>query len=100
MNASLSRPNLDFLRSLAVSLVITDHALLFAGIRQIGPFSTTWLGGAGVYLFFVHTTAVLMWSLERNSGLLAFYVRRALRIYPLAIATLLAGIVLRLPFRG
>ena len=55
------------------------------------------IGEAGVLIFFVHTSYVLMGSLDRlraegfsgASLLKQFYLRRAFRIYPLAIAMLL-----------
>ena len=90
-------PNLDLMRSFAVSLVLLDHILQAIDHPRIGPWDAGWMGSAGVYLFFVHTCLVLMWSLERHSTALGFYVRRAFRIYPLAISTLLATIALRLP---
>ena len=53
--------NLDFLRSVAVLLVVYAHTLLYCGrLDLIG-----WAGLIGVCLFFVHTSLVLMWSLER-----------------------------------
>jgi peptidoglycan/LPS O-acetylase OafA/YrhL len=47
------------------------------------------MGVFGVYLFFVHTCLVLMWSLDRKPHPLDFYIRRIFRIYPLAIAATL-----------
>lgn len=90
-------PNLDFMRALAVLLVLLDHVLYAFDHPHIGPLPARWIGSAGVYLFFVHTCMVLMWSMERHSTALAFYVRRILRIYPLATAVLLATLWLRLP---
>ena len=79
--------NLDFMRSLAVAVVFIDHATLAAGINFFHSWDLRWLGDFGVYLFFVHTCLVLMWSLERRPHTLDFYVRRIFRIYPLAILT-------------
>lgn len=60
------------------------------------------VGHAGVLAFFVHTSLVLMYSLDRlaaEPGSLAprFYVRRLFRIYPLAIVCIVAVLVLDLP---
>lgn len=82
--------NLDLLRSLAVLLVVGFHLAKlfnweFPGLR------VTDFGLLGVMLFFVHTTLVLMFSLERqhsNPGsrlFLPFMIRRCFRIYPLAM---------------
>ena len=83
--------NLDFLRSVAVLLVLFDHLFMAAGLADRYPFVWS-MGHLGVLMFFVHTSLVLMLSLERSeeksSGHLFrdFYIRRAFRIYPLSIA--------------
>jgi peptidoglycan/LPS O-acetylase OafA/YrhL len=93
MNTPGESANLDFLRAYAVLSVYVGHLLqtlhtktLFAGVTIYGIAQT------GVLLFFVHTSLVLMPSLERiqaaGSRLFrAFYIRRAFRIYPLSIVT-------------
>ena len=96
MESMQTHHNLDFMRTLAVCLVFIDHATLFANIRMFHGWDLRWLGVFGVYLFFVHTCLVLMWSLERRPHTLDFYVRRVFRIYPLAIFTVLLVIGLRL----
>src|SRR5690348_17981788 len=76
----LPERNLDVLRAVAVLLVLVDHLLT---IWDVYPqVVTRWeLGRLGVLLFFVHTSLVLMSSLEREGGasgwVRAFYVRRA-----------------------
>jgi len=97
---SLSKetPNLDLLRSVAVLLVIFDHLMLVQNITRIGSWSPLLLGLFGVYLFFVHTCLVLMWSLERKPHTLDFYIRRAFRIYPLSIVAILFMLLLHLPY--
>jgi peptidoglycan/LPS O-acetylase OafA/YrhL len=87
--------NLDFLRSVAVLLVLVDHLFMAAGLAERFPLVYD-MGRLGVLMFFVHTSIVLMLSLERseerNSGgdlFRDFYIRRALRIYPLSIACVL-----------
>lgn len=91
--------NLDILRALAVSLVVADHGGKFFGLpaRWCDP-----AGQIGVLLFFVHTSLVLMFSLERtrseSRGMFwRFYGRRAFRIYPLAIAAILVSVGFGLP---
>jgi len=96
----LPERNLDVLRATAVLLVLTGHLLMVLDLRL--PFVSVWtLGHAGVLLFFVHTSLVLMSSIERNgvSGkwVRHFYLRRAFRIYPLAIVVVLLSALLRLP---
>ena len=102
--------NLDLLRSLAVLAVMIDH--LVPTWRYCGlPVSeslllfTAHIGQAGVIAFFVHTSLVLMESLQRLSGgyrlnrgvVLRFYLRRLLRIYPLAVVCITMVVVLDLP---
>lgn len=84
--------NLDLLRTIAVALVVLSHIPFAwpAAFHQVA------IGRAGVAIFFVHTTLVLMQSLERHhDGVLPFYVRRFFRIYPLsAVIVLVPGLVL------
>lgn len=82
---SRDKPNLDLMRSFAVLAVVFDHTWLAAVGSAHGYTLVTSIGFFGVCLFFVHTTLVLMWSLERQSSPFKFYVRRVFRIYPLAI---------------
>ena len=85
--------NLDFLRSVAVLLVVHSHYIVYTGrLGQDG-----WSGITGVCMFFVHTSLVLMWSLERDPEVSHFYVRRIFRIYPLWIAVLSLVLLLHLP---
>lgn len=86
----LPERNLDVLRALAVSLVVGFHLTITA---HHSSQSVSNLARGGVLLFFVHTSLVLMASLERSGDapgwVKAFYTRRAFRIYPLAIAAVL-----------
>jgi len=93
-------PNLDVVRSLAVISVVVEHFLLVRGVQQVGPFPTAWIGVLGVMVFFVLTSLVLMWSLERRPHTLDFYIRRWFRIYPLVIVVLLVVTVLHVPTGG
>jgi peptidoglycan/LPS O-acetylase OafA/YrhL len=58
------------------------------------------LGHTGVVAFFVHTSLVLMFSLERTPERMrsiTFYVRRMFRIYPLAVLCVVCVVPLRIP---
>lgn len=79
-------PNLDLLRTIAVLLVVLSHASPFIGGQDlVDSFNFYTFGRVGVALFFVHTSLVLMMSIERHgAGALPFLVRRFFRIYPLS----------------
>ncbi|HPV81858.1 MAG TPA: acyltransferase [Nitrospira sp.] len=90
-------PNLDFLRAVAVLLVYCFHLFLTTGPRM-----PDFLAQFGVILFFVHTSLVLMFSLERidlrGQKLSAtFYLRRLFRIYPLSVVCVSLIIMFQLP---
>jgi peptidoglycan/LPS O-acetylase OafA/YrhL len=92
--------NLDFLRSVAVLLVLVQHLCRRVHLDQIGWMPATW-GLFGVLLFFVHTCLVLMHSMQRSRltgwPLVAnFATRRVFRIYPLSILAVLAALALHL----
>ena len=93
--------NLDFLRATAVLIVYIAH--LFRSLNLANPGS---LGRFGVLIFFVHTSCVLMASLQRlsDSGItgnwrlsLAFWIRRFFRIYPLSVICVLLVPMLHIP---
>jgi len=93
-----SNPNLDVLRSFAVISVCIAHGARSAGLES----GTASIGLLGVLIFFVHTSLVLMASMERLelSGfrlVFSFYLRRIFRIYPLSIICVLALVALRMP---
>jgi peptidoglycan/LPS O-acetylase OafA/YrhL len=75
----------------------------YAGLNNATVLNfTVQIGHAGVLAFFVHTSLVLMYSLERMHQSMEhvawrFYVRRFFRIYPLAIFCILLVIVLHIP---
>jgi peptidoglycan/LPS O-acetylase OafA/YrhL len=94
--------NLDFLRAVAVLLVLGQHLSRRLHLDQSTILTPTgFLGLFGVLLFFVHTSLVLMYSLERT-GLRGrdlhkdFYVRRVFRIYPLSILAVAVALALHL----
>jgi len=96
--AVVESPNLDLLRSAAVTFVVVFHIqLFFGGTQQTTPEMSD-LGRWGVLIFFVHTALVLMQSLERHlSSFVEFIVRRCFRILPLSMFFVLIIAVLRLP---
>ncbi len=94
------KPNLDILRAIAITLVVIDHLLLCKGIQRIGPWASSEVGLFGVYLFFIHTSLVLMWSLDRRPNPLDFYLRRLFRIYPLAVFSILLAVATHAPVSG
>jgi peptidoglycan/LPS O-acetylase OafA/YrhL len=104
---------LGFLRGIAALVVVIFHALLVFRVDGIDDaylkdmeFNMSWLfamhvllgvfnGGACVTLFFVLSGTVLTLSLERSRAIsartvIAYWVKRAFRLYPLLIMT--AGI--------
>lgn len=92
-------PQLDGFRGIAILLVLVEHALRHS-LGLNGPWNH--LGGAGVQLFFVLSgfliTGLLCAEESRTQAVnvVAFYVRRALRILPafyvfLAVVALLKG---------
>lgn len=104
-------PNLDILRAIAVLTVVVDHlvpTLRFHGfeVPRLVQLLTMHIGHAGVLAFFVHTSLVLMYSLDRAGGAGGagsaawfgrFYLCRGLRIYPLAITCVVAVVTLGWP---
>jgi len=101
VTTALPERNLDLLRAIAVLCVLADHVLTVFNLDQSGVVTRWEIGRMGVLLFFVHTSLVLMSSLERegprHDWVRAFYIRRGLRIYPLVIATVLLVVALRIP---
>lgn len=101
--------NLDILRSIAVLAVFAAHSLQVIAGRKIGEHlaygvETYALGRIGVLIFFVHTSLVLMQSLERAGKSLSdgslikhFYIKRAFRIYPLSACLILLSIAFSVP---
>lgn len=92
------KPNLDVLRAIAIILVVFDHTTMSQNLITVGSWRLAWMGVFGVYLFFVHTCLVLMWSLDRKPHTLDFYIRRVFRIYPLAVVLILCVLLFHLPF--
>lgn len=96
--------NLDFLRATAVIYVVVFHILLEHQHFTLLRLNLDNLGYWGVLMFFVHTSLVLMLSLERQPELwgharqyAAFMIRRCFRLLPLSMAAVLLIYTLRLP---
>jgi peptidoglycan/LPS O-acetylase OafA/YrhL len=87
-------------RSVAVISVVIEHTLVALNILQVGPFPIPYIGLMGVMVFFVLTTLVLMWSLERKPHTLDFYIRRVFRIYPLVIVAIWVTVLFHAPVQG
>ncbi|MEO8880784.1 MAG: acyltransferase [Gemmatimonadaceae bacterium] len=98
---ALPEHNLDLLRSVAVMGVLANHSAnaLIGHVTVLAA----WLGQAGVQAFFVHTSLVLMGSMERDGApgavgwIKRFYVRRVWRIYPLVIVVIAVVLFLHVP---
>ncbi len=90
-SAKVRQPGLDFLRALAVALVVVYHAGLFGFAL---PWGCQRFGWIGVDLFFVLSGYLiggqLLKSLVRGGGLdlPRFFWRRALRILPAYLVVL------------
>jgi peptidoglycan/LPS O-acetylase OafA/YrhL len=92
--------NLDVLRACAVAAVYFGHLGLLCNVDGLGPVSLKAISQGGVALFFVHTSYVLMRSLDRlpaQDRALRFYTRRAFRIYPLSILVVVTVLALGIP---
>jgi peptidoglycan/LPS O-acetylase OafA/YrhL len=95
-------PALNGLRGVAILMVLAVHLVYGNFIPyQASPAirlirAVMWSGWTGVDLFFVLSgfliTGILLDTKSKASRALSFYARRALRIFPLYYAALLAGI--------
>lgn len=108
MDANFDSPNLDLLRSGAVLFVVFFHVLLllekthYVNKERLGGFHS--IGNWGVLIFFVHTSLVLMFSLERQYNhfpegrvWFQFLIRRIFRIYPLSMCIVTVVALFRIP---
>jgi peptidoglycan/LPS O-acetylase OafA/YrhL len=89
--------NMDLFRTFAVLLVFIGHLFVFLRIRGLGD-----IGHLGVLFFFVHTSLVLMLSMDRlgltGSSLYGVFVlRRVFRIYPLSVLGVVVALALHVP---
>lgn len=89
------------LRAVAVLAVFFTHLIRdVVGIDAVAGVPVGEAGRAGVFLFFVHTSLVLLLSFDRSARwtVPSFYVRRAFRIYPLSIVCVVLVYFCRIPF--
>lgn len=98
----MNSPNLDVLRSIAVGLVVLSHLRFFLGLpATVNGYSLDTLGHLGVAMFFVHTTLVLMLSLDRHGpAAKPFFIRRFFRIWPLAAFMVILTALMTLRWGG
>jgi len=95
-NSGQEFANLDLLRSVAVLSVFFAHLY---GVLTHSKSEVAWhFGQMGVLIFFVHTSLVLMQSMERlglegRALFSTFYMRRWFRIYPLSMFCVLSAYV-------
>lgn len=80
--------NLDVLRTVAVACVFFSHT--YETLTRKHSTTSMHFGQLGVILFFVHTSLVLMGSLERSrftgyAQFREFFIHRFFRIYPLSV---------------
>lgn len=95
--------NLDVLRTIAVLSVFVNHLLLMLTSDPLVNRLASGLGRFGVLLFFFHTSFVLTQSLDSSGPdspgwISKFYIRRAFRIYPLAIIIVAIAVASRVPY--
>jgi peptidoglycan/LPS O-acetylase OafA/YrhL len=95
-------PELDGLRALAVMLVFLDHFAPTATLPHVRILHQ--IGWIGVDVFFVLSglliTGILLDARQHAHFYRTFYVRRALRIFPLYYALLLVVVAVMLARRG
>jgi len=103
-NVSAHETNLDFIRAVAVLIVVGSHLALFFGNLHVGFLEPSLIGKLGVVIFFVHSGIVNMFSIERHIQkhgeyrlFRAFMIRRCFRIYPLSIFVVLVIFSTKLP---
>jgi peptidoglycan/LPS O-acetylase OafA/YrhL len=92
-------PELDSIRGIAVLMVLFYHSFFWGTDLSLFPtlprlfLQATWVGKLGVNLFFVLSgfliTGLLLKARDRPDYYRTFYIRRALRILPAYLATLL-----------
>lgn len=99
-SSSLYMPRLDGLRGMAIALVLIHSLTLLTQVDSIASrlvHSLFAFGWAGVQLFFVLSgfliTGILLDTKHRPHYFKNFYIRRALRIFPLYYATLIVAFI-------
>ncbi|WP_037913278.1 acyltransferase family protein [Actinacidiphila yeochonensis] len=87
-------PSLTGLRFVAAATVVAQHSSMIWSAD--GDESATWLrlSFAGVSFFFLLSGFLLAWAWEPGQAAATFWRRRAARVYPTHLVTLLAGLLL------
>ncbi|MEC3876104.1 acyltransferase family protein [Chryseobacterium salviniae] len=93
--------NFDFMRLLFAALVVISHSYVLSGTGQYEPFSKITLhrielSYLGVHGFFIISGYLIFKSLLRCKGLVDFYWKRILRLFP-ALTVILIFTVLLAP---
>jgi peptidoglycan/LPS O-acetylase OafA/YrhL len=96
--------NLDFVRAVAVLMVVGSHLAWFFGNVHLSFFQPALFGRLGVIIFFCHSGIVNMLSIERHVDkhgehhlFRAFMTRRCFRIYPLSMFVVTVVFLTKLP---
>jgi peptidoglycan/LPS O-acetylase OafA/YrhL len=90
--------NFDLIRLLAAVQVFIGHGFLFGFFPHNRVYTATWFV-PGVPVFFGMSGFLLLWSLERNADLPAYFKNRFLRLYPALWATMALTALILLAFR-
>lgn len=89
----------DYIRGVAIILIVTCHFLIFGGVRGWEPLGQ-WLAGIGNFLFFA--LSALLFGLQYNEKgsayflPLAFFKKRFMRLFPALWIFLLIWITIQI----
>ncbi len=91
--------NFDFLRLLFASFVIISHAYPLSGVKECDLLCQVSDGklsfsGIGVNGFFIISGYLIFQSLERSKGLIDYFWKRLLRLFPALFVVLTATVLL------
>src|SRR5471030_2736602 len=100
---SAESANLDLVRAVAVLSVFGSH--MQSNFQRTESLTSWHFAQMGVIIFFVHTSLVLMLSLERaerrgESLVIDFYIRRLFRLMPLCMFCITLAFLFTSPRAG